>query len=85
MAKTRKEIALEWIKEHIDRSEFKDEDSTEEQLMEWYAIEMERFSSDLDPVHTMQEFIDINYKVDTFFGDHEKVAERYYQLHEQTY
>ena len=78
MVKTRKEIALEWIKNHIDRSEFYDEETSEEKMMEWYAIELERFSN-MDPVHTMQEFIDINYKVDTFFEDHEKVAERYYQ------
>lgn len=73
----KKDVALNWILNNIDIHEFKDDESTELEMVDWYAYEMSQFSS-IEPNKPMIDFINDNYKVKTFFEDHEKVANRYY-------
>lgn len=74
---TKKEIALKWIKKNIDRKDFEDDESSPEQMMDWYAHEMAIFCEGIS-ANDMQEFIERHYTKETYFGDHEKVAEEYY-------
>lgn len=72
--------ALEWITANMDIHEFKDDESTEQEMAEWYAFEMEQFHNELEPDKPFEQWVKENYKVKTFFEDHEKVANKYYGI-----
>lgn len=80
--KTHKEIALDWIKANIAHSEFEIDEQYEEmtadEMIDWYAYEMAKFHNELAPATSMTDWIKRNYQPATFFDNHEKQANRYY-------
>jgi len=74
----RQQSALRWIKKHIPEAEFRDDEVSTEEMMDWYAHEIALFSASLAPKTAISTFIRRNYTPETFFIDHEHVADRYY-------
>lgn len=72
------QTALRWIQKHMNYSDFYDDESTNEEMMEWYAYEISLFARNLAPKTPISVFINRNYGVQTFFLDHEHTASRFY-------
>lgn len=88
MKNKNKDIALEWIKSNFKEKDFEsevdkeDENDSVDSVIKFYAWEMALFHSDLAPKTPMKQWIKRHYhkdSVDTFFKDHEKQSNRYYE------
>lgn len=76
-----KQLAKSWIYENLNKQDFIDENDkscTIDNSIDFYAYEIAKFHTYLAPKTPFMKWFRKNYKINTFFQDHERIANRYW-------